>query len=68
VYCDSQGGSLARLTYKQMTEPHRKIISDSQALALLLDVARGLTHMHSQDPPIMHRDVKQVRRLSCSLS
>jgi len=41
---------------------NKKVISDHGALLLLLDVARGLSFMHAQDPVILHRDVKQVRQ------
>jgi serine/threonine protein kinase len=43
-----------------------QLLSHQDALLLLLDVAKGLCHMHSQEPCIMHRDVKQV--CMCSLT
>ena len=33
-------------------------ISESTALKIIRDIANGLMHMHSQNPPIAHRDVK----------
>jgi len=48
---------MARLLFNQLENPRRHMYSRAQALALLLDVARGLAHMHKQNPPLVHRDV-----------
>lgn len=35
-----------------------KIISEKHALYIIKEIATGLLHMHSQIPPIAHRDIK----------
>ncbi len=34
------------------------LIGESQALFIIREVASGILHMHSQNPPIAHRDIK----------
>jgi serine/threonine protein kinase len=33
----------------------------SQVLKIAFDTARALAHMHSQNPPVAHRDIKVGR-------
>jgi AP2-associated kinase len=35
-----------------------KGLNELQTIHILKDVCRGLLHMHSQKPPIAHRDIK----------
>lgn len=53
------GGSLSKLIQGQMANPHTVLYSDRQALAWCADIAEALAHLHSMDPMIIHRDVKQ---------
>jgi serine/threonine protein kinase len=50
--CDR--GSLAHLLLAREGEP----LERARAFRLLLDMAHGLLHLHSQAPPIAHRDLK----------
>uniref|UniRef100_A0A7S3QZF2 Protein kinase domain-containing protein n=1 Tax=Dunaliella tertiolecta TaxID=3047 RepID=A0A7S3QZF2_DUNTE len=38
--------------------PPVQLLSVKQALGIALDVARGLEHLHTHSPPIIHRDLK----------
>ena len=35
-----------------------KGLQEQQVIHVLKDVCRGILHMHSQNPPIAHRDIK----------
>ena len=35
-----------------------KGLSESQVIHIMGDVCRGVLHMHNQNPPIAHRDIK----------
>ncbi len=49
-----EGTDLARL----LTERGRPGLAPSSVLAYLAQAAEALTHLHSQDPPVLHGDVK----------
>lgn len=55
-----EAGSMARMVLKHMTGASR-LYSDKEALELLLDIASGILYLHSQSPPVIHRDLKLVR-------
>ncbi|KAF5826779.1 kinase-like domain-containing protein [Dunaliella salina] len=38
--------------------PPVQLLSVKQALGVALDVAKGLEHLHTRSPPIIHRDLK----------
>jgi cyclin G-associated kinase len=40
-------------------------LSEPQTVHILRDLCRGLLHMHSQSPPIAHRDIKIENVLIC---
>ena len=35
-----------------------KGIPEGEVLEIVADIVKGLLHMHIQDPPIAHRDIK----------
>lgn len=45
-----------------LTQAHQRPgdYTDLQALSWCLDIAKALKYLHTQDPPIVHRDVKCV--------
>jgi len=49
-----RGGSLDRLLHK----PQAYALTWSQRLEILQDITAGLMFLHSQNPPIFHRDLK----------
>lgn len=68
---DSRGHKLRSLvfeyaeggTLKDKIENSSTGISSSEALPILLGVARGLAYLHSIDPRIVHRDIKPANIL-----
>jgi hypothetical protein len=55
VPCVSQGGSLTKMIYLVMSQPHVKVYSVADALTWGIDVASGIAHLHSLNPLIVHR-------------
>lgn len=43
---------------RQLLDDNEKTLSLSNRLSLALQVAEGMTYLHNQDPPIIHRDLK----------
>jgi hypothetical protein len=43
---------------RQLLDDHEKILPLGLRLSLALQVAEGMTYLHNQDPPIIHRDLK----------
>ncbi|KAL6761699.1 kinase-like domain-containing protein [Haematococcus lacustris] len=54
----ANGGSLVRLLAQQMKAPWKPLYSPAQVLTWLTDIAEGLQHLHSRNPPLVHRDIK----------
>ena len=53
----SIGGNLMNLIH-QRTNQGLKGLPESEVLMIAAHVVQGLVHMHTQQPPIAHRDVK----------
>lgn len=53
-----QDGTLSRKICTQMANPTAKCYTEVQALEWCHDVALALQFLHTQNPPIIHRDVK----------
>ncbi|KAG2488111.1 hypothetical protein HYH03_013260 [Edaphochlamys debaryana] len=58
-----EGGTLAHLISKQMTQPRALLYSDVEGLTWLLQIADALAFLHRQDPMVIHRDVKPANVL-----
>jgi hypothetical protein len=43
---------------RQLLDDHDKALPLSLRLSLALQVAEGMTYLHTQDPPVLHRDLK----------
>lgn len=43
---------------EQINNRTEKIISEKHALYIIKEIASGLNHMHNQNPPLAHRDIK----------
>ena len=43
---------------RQMLDDNDRVLPVEQRLTLALQVAEGMTYLHNQDPPIIHRDLK----------
>eukprot|EP00879_Flechtneria_rotunda_P024526 GHRR01026002.1.p1 GENE.GHRR01026002.1~~GHRR01026002.1.p1 ORF type:complete len:187 (+),score=52.77 GHRR01026002.1:566-1126(+) len=53
-----EGGTLKQLVVRQMLGNGQRTYSSSQALAICLQVARGLRYLHRVKPMVIHRDLK----------
>lgn len=56
------GGTLHQLLYSSSPSRTRRL-SDERKQEILLDIARGLRYLHSQDPPVLHLDIKPANIL-----
>jgi serine/threonine protein kinase len=54
-----QGGTLQGLLGRQMIRDHRELYSMHDALRMMHEVALALNYMHTTEPRMVHRDVKQ---------
>lgn len=55
----SQGGSLQQQIYKVMAQPHSSnTYSYVEAVTWATDIAAAVSHLHSLNPVIIHRDLK----------
>ena len=57
--CDSvtSGGNLFNLI-QQKSNQGFKGLPEGEVLEIVSDIIKGLLHMHLQNPPIAHRDIK----------
>ncbi len=54
------GGTLANLLNSRMAKPGQSArhFSEMEVAVLFLQIVKSVQHMHSQNPPIQHRDLK----------
>ena len=46
----TQGGTLKKLVMQQMSQPHKDIYSNTQALRWCLNMAEALEYLHTRQP------------------
>lgn len=60
VITELMKGSLADLLYKDKVK-----LRQDQVIRIAIDIAKGMRHLHSLNPVIIHRDLKSNNILVC---
>lgn len=58
----AEGGNLRNLVASQVAS-YSPVYTFVDAMSILTDIASALAYMHTLDPPLVHRDIKQENML-----